>query len=479
MFHRAFRPVHVLPVLGLAVLLMACLGGAAPLDGLGALPPATVAGGPAVPVHLKAADAAAGDLFGSAVALSRDGNTLAVGADLKAVGAQGFAGLWSADRPQRAGAVYVFVRTAQGWTEQAQLTPVPSAPGSSFGFSLSLSSDGNTLAVGAPFEAVATETGEQGAVYVFDREAGRWSTPVRLAAAPGADGFGVSVALSGRGDVLAVGTPGQDGEGKPGEVVHDRGSVHVFGRDGGAWTERADLRATDPQAGGGLGASLALSIDGRTLAAGTQSTGRGAVHVFQQGTAGWSEQDVVLSGGTSAHQKFGVQLALSGDGSTLAVGARGATGSPARDAATGMAYVFARQAGRWRQQARLQASNAEAGDAFGAQLALSADGAVLAVAAVHEASAATGLNGPQDDNRTPQAGAVYLFARDAAAWRQRHYLKATNTGAGDAFGSALSLSGDGGVLAVGARLEDSGPSGDRTRRGPLQNSGAVYLHATR
>jgi hypothetical protein len=482
--HRAVRPVSVVPVLCAAVLLMATLGGAASLNDdreptLAAPPLAhdglarVDVGALEAPLYLKAANAEVSDLFGSAVALSRDGSTLAVGAELKAQGAGGWWAWWADGGAGRAGAVYVFVRTPQGWVQQAQLAAARPVQGSGFGFSLALSDDGSTLAVGAPFESgIDAQADEQGAVHVFGRVGSHWSVPVRLAAAQGADRFGVSVSLSGRGDVLAVGTPGQDGD-----AARDLGAVHVFGRDAGAWTQRADLRASDPQAEDGLGTSVALSIDGRTLAVGAQSSGRGAVHVFQQSAAGWREQDVLVFGnGASAHERFGARLALSADGSTLAVGAAGAVGDGAHQGSPGAAYVFARDADRWQQQARLVASNAEAGDAFGGQLALSADGQVLAVAALHEASMATGLDGSQSDNRAPQAGAVYLFARDAEAWRQQRYVKATNTGAGDVFGTALALSGDGRMLAVGAQLEDGGPAGkDRF----LQNSGAVYLYAAR
>jgi len=483
--HRAVRPISGLPMLCAAVLLIATLSAAASLDDReptlaapslahdGLALPRVDGGALEAPVYLKAANAEASDLFGAAVALSRDGSTLAVGAELKAQDPDGWLAWWTDGSSDRVGAVYVFVRTPQGWIQQAQLAAARPVQGSGFGFSLALSDDGSTLAVGAPFESgVTAQADEQGAVHVFDRVGNRWAAPVRLAAAQGADRFGVSVALSGRGDVLAVGTPGQDSG-----MVHDLGAVHVFGRDTGAWTERADLRASDPRAEDGLGTSVALSIDGRTLAVGAQSPGRGAVHVFQQGAADWREQDVLVFGnGASTHERFGARLALSADGSTLAVGAAGAVGDGTRRADPGAVYVFARHADQWQKQARLVASNAEAGDAFGGQLALSADGQVLAVAALREASMATGLDGSQSDNRAPQAGAVYLFARDAAAWRQQRYVKATNTGAGDVFGTALALSGDGRELAVGAQLEDGGPAGrDRF----LQNSGAVYLYAAR
>ena len=59
---------------------------------------------------------------------------------------------------------------------------------------------------------------------------------------------------------------------------------------------------------------------------------------------------------------------------------------------------------------------------------MSADGNTLAVAAYWEASNATGINGNQDDNSIPQAGAVYVFTRSGTTWTQQAYIKASNTG---------------------------------------------------
>jgi hypothetical protein len=161
------------------------------------------------------------------------------------------------------------------------------------------------------------------------------------------------------------------------------------------------------------------------------------------------------------------------------VGATSADGTEARQRTTGSAFVFGLQGGQWKQQARLRASNADVGDAFGERLALSADGRVLAVSAVYEASEAVGLGGEQADNSALSAGAVYRFARDGVRWSQTDYVKSTRTRAGDLFGSALAMSGDARVLAVGARLEDGAAPwslwgfalGER-----LQNSGAVHLY---
>ena len=130
----------------------------------------------------------------------------------------------------------------------------------------------------------------------------------------------------------------------------------------------------------------------------------------------------------------------------------------------GAVYVFTRTGDGWTQQAYIKPSNPQTGAEFGHYVALSADGNTLAVSAYWEASNATGINGNQKDESIPQAGAVYVFTRQGAAWRQQAYVKASNTGEagtadsfgeGDQFGFSLALSGDGNTIAVGALTEDS------------------------
>ena len=95
-----------------------------------------------------------------------------------------------------------------------------------------------------------------------------------------------------------------------------------------------------------------------------------------------------------------------------------------------------------------------------------------------ENSAATGLNGDETDNSANDAGAAYVFSRNSGGvWTQKDYVKASNTEAGDNFGSAIALSADGSMLAVGAELEDSvatGVNGDETDNSAT-DSGAVYI----
>jgi hypothetical protein len=127
--------------------------------------------------------------------------------------------------------------------------------------------------------------------------------------------------------------------------------------------------------------------------------------------------------------------------------------------------------------AYIKASNTGSSDRFGASVALSADGLTLAVGAPGESSAATGINGDQSDNSALSAGAVYVFTRSGSAWVQQDYIKASNTGVGDAFGTDVSLSRRGDTLAVSAVGEDSsarGIGGDQTSNDAV-DSGAVYI----
>jgi hypothetical protein len=255
------------------------------------------------------------------------------------------------------------------------------------------------------------------------------------------------------------------------------GAVYVYTRTNGVWTQQAYLKASNTSSGDMFGVSVA--IDGDTLAVGATSessnaTGvngdqtnhlapnSGAVYVFTRTAGVWSQQAYLKASNTNADDNFGVTVALKGD--TLAVAAyeeasnaTGVNGNQADNSApgSGAVYVFTRTSGVWSQQAYLKASNTDAGDLFGYEMALGSD--TLAVGAPFEASSAIGVNGDQVDNSASGSGAVYVYTRTAGVWSQQAYLKASNTDAGDRFGHDLKIDGE--TLAVSARLEASAASG--------------------
>ncbi len=255
------------------------------------------------------------------------------------------------------------------------------------------------------------------------------------------------------------------------------------------------LKAANTGAGDWFGTNIAL--DGDTLVVGARfedsaATGingnqadnsapdSGAAYVFTRTGGIWSQQAYLKASNTDARDQFGSWVAVDGD--TLVVGARfedsaatGINGNQGDNSATdsGAAYVFTRTDGVWSQQAYLKASNTEAGDWFGATVALAGD--TLVVGARFEDSAATGINGNQADNSAPDSGAAYVFTRTGGIWSQQAYLKASNTEARDEFGFWVDLANN--TVVAGARFEDSAATGINGNQADnsAPDSGAAYV----
>jgi hypothetical protein len=509
------RPLaSTLPLLLLASLFLnACSSGGG--DGSAGTPPGSPPpSGPTPPPpvaglvqqgYLKASNTGANDNLGFNVVLS--GDTLVVGAPQEGSSATGVNGDQANNNAQNSGAVYVFTRTGGVWTQQAYLKASNTDASDQFGVGVAIS--GDTLAVGAQFEA-SNATGingdqtnnsapQAGAVYVFTRTAGVWSQQAYLKGhnTEAGDQFGVSVAVE--GDTLAVGAIAEASNATG--VNHDgsnnnapgSGAVYVFTRTAGVWSQQAYVKASN--AGGLFGNSVALAGD--TLAVGAQfeasnATGvngnqtdtsaplAGAVYVFTRTGGNWSQQAYVKASNTDAEDRFGEDVALDGD--TLVVGARfeasaasGVNADQTDNSATnaGAAYVFTRTAGVWSQQAYLKASNAGTGKNFAGTITIA--GNIVAVGSRLEDSNATGINGNQGNNGASDSGAVYVFKRTAGVWEQTDYLKASNTNAGDQFGDAVAISGN--TLAIGAWFEGSSATGVNGNQADnnAPNSGAVYV----
>src|SRR5262249_52461591 len=136
-------------------------------------------------------------------------------------------------------------------------------------------------------------------------------------------------------------------------------------------------------------------------------------------------------------------------------------------------YVFVRSGTNWTQQAYLKASNTGANDHFGGSVAVFGD--TVVVGAEREDSKATGVNGNQTNNSVIDSGGAYVFVGGGTNWSQQAYLKASNTGAGDYFGSSVAISGD--TLVVGADLEGSkatGVNGNQSDNSVME-AGAAYV----
>lgn len=452
--------------------------------------------------YFKASNAWAGDWFGE-VALSADGKTMAVGAQLEDSGATTVNGDQEDDSKRWAGAVYVFSETDGVWSQEAYLKASNSGVEDRFGSRLAISADGNTIITGARFEDSNGDPDDDslrdsGAAYVFRRTDGTWAEEAYLKALSPEEGASFrEVAVSADGNRVAVGGPRGAGT---------NGMVEIFDRvaEGGGsfgWARGPLLSPGRTRPGDVFGRSLSFAGDGETLvvgAPGDDSTGieldndapeAGAAYVFSYDGADWTASAYIKASLVGSGDGFGVKVVLSGDGKTLAIGARGEAGGgtgvgadPTDDSAerSGAVYLFARDGDDWLQEAYVKASNTDPGDGFGDTIGLTDDGSVMVCGARAEASAALGVGGNAADNSLPESGAAYVYVRNDAEWRFTHYLKAPNAGEGDLFGMAVALSGDGSRLAVGASYEDSdstGIGGDQgDAGGDVTQFGAVYLY---
>lgn len=427
--------------------------------------------------YLKASNTGAGDAFGHSVALSADGSTLAVGAFHEASDGS----MPSNDAAAAAGAVYVYTRNGEVWSQQAYLKASTPKPGDLFGSSVALSGNGSILAIGAPL-ADGSGTPHLGAVYVFSRVGSLWGQAEQLqddTAGSGA-GFGYSVALSDDGLRLAIGAPDVAvGDSAPKQL--SAGEAWLFQPFGNSWgggnTVSNSITADPATAGDRFGTSVALSADGLTMAISASpvdsaATNVGKAYILTDNGRSWTIQADANDHPVGA---FGSSVALSADGVTLAVGTSRKDGASGQGA--GGAYLFALSGEDWVQQAYIEPAHLSSGDQFGGSVALAANGTILAVGAMSQDSGARGVGSDLTDSSAPDSGAVYLFKHSGMAWVPAVSAKALNTGAGDAFGASIALSADGSTLAVGATGEDSNATG--TKGDPANDAapdaGAAYV----
>ena len=254
---------------------------------------------------------------GHSVALSANGDTVIIGST-------GTAG------------ASVWTRSGGTWTQQQVLEEGPDDDGDAFGDRVALSADGNTALVGGK-EDSANEPG-QGSATVFTLAGGTWIRQQKIYQSDGTAGdrFGISLALSADGDTAIVGAHTSDPGG------NDRhGSATVFTRSGGTWTEQQTINESNGRENAQFGISVALTADGDTAIVGAYLSNpspgaHGSVTVFTRSGGIWTEKQTILPGDADTGN-FGISVALSDDGGTALVGAIQST---PRSTLSGSATVF-------------------------------------------------------------------------------------------------------------------------------------------
>eukprot|EP00956_Cyclotella_meneghiniana_P005877 scaffold7706_cov41-Cyclotella_meneghiniana.AAC.1 len=367
------------------------------------------------------------DESGRFVSLSGDGTVLAIGAPSN-----------GGNNGSRSGHVRVFkLNTTNSWTQVGEdIDGV--GTGDQFGKSVSLSSDGNVLAIGAPYNDANAFNSGHVRVFKFDTTNSWTQVGQDIYGRASLDYFGFSVSLSSDGNVLAIGADGNDQNGI------SSGHVRVFKLDTtNSWTQVGE-DIVGEAASDYSGRSVSLSSDGNVLAIGADGNDQngissGHVRVFKLDTTNsWTQVGEDINGEASGDAS-GRSVSLSSDGNVLAIGAYGNDGN-ALD--SGHVRVFKFDTTNSWIQVGQDINGEAAGDTSGFSVSLSSDGNVLAI----------GADG--NDQNGISSGHVRVFKLDTTnSWSQVGQ-DIDGVAAGDYFGFSVSLSGDGNVLAIGAYGND-------------------------
>lgn len=304
----------------------------------------------------------ADDRSGQSVSLSADGSTVAIGAPL------------NDGNGMNSGHVRVYQNISSVWTQIGSDIDGEAAD-DRFGSSVSISSDGSIVAIGAPLN---DENGSNsGHVRVYQNISGVWTqigTDINGEAANDNSGSVGEVSLSSDGNVVAIGARLNQGNGS------HSGHVRVYENISGVWTQiGADING---EAVGDLsGFSVSLSADGNFVAIGAvenngNGNNSGQVRIYENISGVWTQIGADIDG-ESAYDRFGWSVSISSDGSVVAIGSYENDGNGTD---SGHVRVFENISGVWTQMG-IDIDGEAAGDGFGLSVSLSADGSSVAVGA--------------------------------------------------------------------------------------------------
>ena len=333
----------------------------------------------------------------------------------------------------RAGAAWIFARAGGVWSQQgSKLVGTGAVGNAGQGWSVSISPDGNTAIIGG-----LTDSSSTGAAWVFTRNGNAWTqqgSKLVGTGAAGSAGQGVDVALSADGNTAIVGG-NKDSAGV--------GAAWIFTRSGNVWSQQGNkLVGTGAVGHAGQGYSVSLSWDGNTAVIGgfSDDEATGAAWIFTRDGDAWRQQgDKIVGSGATANTRQGYAASLSSDGNTVALGA------PTDNESEGAAWIFTRSGDRWTQQGSKLVGTGAVGNAWqGISLALASDGNTVIVGGYMDSSS---------------AGAAWVFSRNAGIWSQQG-SKLVGTGAQGPAGQGISvsLSSDGTTAVVGG-IGDNDTSG--------------------
>lgn len=303
------------------------------------------------------------------------------------------------------------------------------------GGGIALSTDKTVLVVGVDdWDGLAG--GGQGAVFVYDWSGGAWvqrGSEITASDAGSADAFGSSVALSSDKTQLFVGARNWDGP-----AGSNQGAVYIFDWNGSAWVEQVGV-VTASVPGSYFAGSMVVSDDDLVMAVGGTGAGsnKGAVYIFDWSGSAWVYRGTITAGDGEAGDWFGASVAISSDKTVLAVGASGWDSTSSR---AGAVYTFDWSGSSWGQRGSVLTVVDERKESrFGVSLSMNSAGTFLASGCFVRTT-----------GNFLDIGAVALFDVNGSSWDQRADLLQA-AWPRDEFGYRMAAKTDGSTFAIGSR----------------------------
>jgi hypothetical protein len=304
------------------------------------------------------------------------------------------------------------------------------AQGDRSGYKVSISSDGTKIAIGALGNSGGGSDAGQVRVYQYSNNA--WAQiGADIDGEAMFDQSGISVALSSDGTTVAVGASGNSGNGA------NSGHVRVYRNIAGTWTKLGadiDGEATNNASG----SAVAISLDGNIVAIGApfnsdNGNSAGQVRVYQYSNNAWTKIGADIDG-ESSNDNSGQAVAISSDGTIVAIGAP--QNSNGNGNGSGQVRVYRNIAGTWTKLGA-DIDGEAAGDVSGSSVAISSDGTTVAIGA------------PFNDGTGNSAGQLRVYQYSNSSWTKIG-SDIDGNAASDGSGRSVAISSDGTIVAIGA-----------------------------
>ena len=324
------------------------------------------------------------------------------------------------------------------------------------GRSVSLSSDGLTVAIGAYFnDGTSSGNGNdnRGHVRIYNYNGSAWvQVGADIDGEATGDYSGKQLSLSSNGRRVAIAGHENDGNGT------NSGHVRIYDYNGSAWVQvGADI---DGEAENNYsGSSVSLSSDGSRVAIGAVSNdgasgngndNRGHVRIYDYNGSAWVQVGADIDGEAASDQS-GHSVSLSSDGSRVAIGARYNDGNGSD---SGHVRVYDYNGSAW-VQVGADINGEAADDQSGYSVSLSSDGTSVAIGAMN------------NDGNGSDSGHVRVYDYNGSAWVQVGG-DIDGEAANDYSGGAVSLSSDGSRVVIGAYWNDGGSNSSSDNRGHVR-----------